>query len=519
MDASIAATALIAVLAVVLHVAAPANAVLIVGALGAAAAMVAAGWGDERRPLAMRYAFLGLAAVHAVLLIWVAFHLDAYFTRVTFEGHPRAELAQPWAALLVVSSFVVLTFAVHGTVQQRNDNRRISDLAYGVTIPSLIFIVVMVLYGRRMDASMLIVVGLLLCCVGLLLNRGRPLAMAAIMLAMFFAIFVDETMGSRIITQERSFFGVLRTRVIDDPDHPSAPPLRILMHGTTIHGAQLAAPGFSRLPLTYYNPRTALGDAIVAGLSAHDTSSLALIGLGAGSTACLMRPSDRLTIFEIDPSVVRLSAMPHGDFTYVPECQPHADIRLGDARLQIATEPDNSYNVIVVDAFTSDAIPAHLLTREALALYLRKATPDGLVILHLSNRNLALVSEAARVARDLGAPALYRLSDRVPMPYTGVFGGLPASVMIVARTPEVLSRLRLQGPDWRIFPAPPGAGWTDDYINMARALWEGLNGAENCRISPVDECQRFLSPQERIAPSPGATTSPSPAPPSPRPGQ
>src|SRR6185503_20647508 len=108
----------------------------------------------------------------AVLLIWIAFHLDAYFTHVTFEGHPRAELDQPWAALLVVSSFVVLTFAVHGTVQARKDNKRIADFAYGVTIPSLIFIVIMVLYGRRMDASMLIVVGLLLCCVGLLLNRG-----------------------------------------------------------------------------------------------------------------------------------------------------------------------------------------------------------------------------------------------------------------------------------------------------------------------------------------------------------
>jgi hypothetical protein len=186
--------------------------------------------------------------------------------------------------------------------------------------------------------------------------------------------------------------------------------------------------------------------------------------------------------------------------------------------LQIAAEPDNSYNVIVVDAFTSDAIPAHLLTREALALYLRKATPDGIVILHLSNRNLALVSEAARVARDLHAPTLYRLSDRINMPYTGMFGGLPASVMIVARSPETLSRLRLQSNDWRIFPAPPGAGWSDDYINMSRALWEGLNGAENCRISPyVEGCDRMLTPEERRAATPSAIVSPSPAPPTPRP--
>jgi hypothetical protein len=201
-----------------------------------------------------------------------------------------------------------------------------------VTIPSLIFLTVMVLYGQRMDASALIVVGILFCCIALLLNRGRPIVMGSILLTIFFVIFVDETMGSRIITQERSFFGVLRTRVLENRDAPQAPPLRVLMHGTTIHGAQLAAPGFSRWPLTYYNPHTALGEAIVAGLSTGDTSSLALIGLGAGSTACLMRPSDRLTIFEIDPNVVRLSAMPGGDFNYVTQCQPHADIRLGANR-------------------------------------------------------------------------------------------------------------------------------------------------------------------------------------------
>ena len=516
-DASIAAAAIAGVLAVVLNVASPVHGALIVGAIGAAAAMIAAGWGDERRPPAMRYAFLGVASIHALLVIWIAFHIDAYFLgKVGSDGFRRLELQQPWTLMLLATSFLVLTFAVHGTIQGRSDNRRVSDYAYGAAIPTLVFLILVALIGSSLDATKMIITGLFFCCAAILLNYGKPVVMAGAILISFFIIFIDEAMGSRVITQERSFFGVLRTRVIADPTDRAAPPLRILMHGTTIHGAQLAAPVFSRQPLTYYNPHTALGDAIVAGLAARDTSSLALIGLGAGSTACLMRPSDHLTIFEIDPNVVRLSAMPGGDFTYVTECQPHADIRLGDARLQIANEPDNSYNVIVVDAFTSDAIPAHLLTREALALYLRKATPDGIVILHLSNRNLALVSEASRVARDLHIPTLYRLSDRVNMPYTGMFGGLPASVMIVARSPQVLSRLRLQGSDWRIFPAPPGAGWTDDYINMARALWEGLNGAENCRISPVDDCQRFLSPEERAA-SPAVSVSPSPAPPSPRP--
>lgn len=519
-DASVAAAGMAGVLAIVLNAASPVHGALIVGALGAAAAMVAAGWGDDNRPPAVRYAFLGIAALHSLLVIWIAFHIDAYFVmRTGADGFRRLELIQPWTLLLLASSFIVLTFAIHGTIQRRVNNSRVGDFAYGAAIPSLIFLVLVALIGSSLDATKMIITGLFFCCAAILLNFGRPIMMASVILISFFIIFVDEAMGSRIITQERSFFGVLRTRVIEDTDDPRAPPLRILMHGTTIHGAQLAAPLFSRQPLTYYNPHTALGDAIVAGLAASDNANLALIGLGAGSTACLMTPHDHLTIFEIDPAVVRLSAMPGGDFTYVTQCQPHADIRLGDARLQIANEPDNHYNVIVVDAFTSDAIPAHLLTREALALYLRKATPDGIVILHLSNRNLALVSEAARVARDLHVPTLYRLSDRVNMPYTGLFGGLPASVMIVARDPATLSRLRLQSSDWHIFPAPPGAGWSDDYINMSRALWEGLNGAENCRISPyVEGCSSMLTPEERAAATPAATVSPSPAPQAPRHG-
>jgi hypothetical protein len=313
----------------------------------------------------------------------------------------------------------------------------------------------------------------------------------------------------RVITQERSFFGVLRTRVIEDRADPTVPPLRILMHGTTIHGAQLAAPQFARQPLTYYHPRTALGEAILAGLSTNDPASLALIGLGAGSTACLMRLEDHLTIFEIDPAVVRLSTQPGGDFTYVPTCQPNARVELGDARLQIAEEPDASYDVVVVDAFSSDAIPAHLLTREALALYLRKTRETGIVVLHLSNRNLALVSEAARVARDLNAPTLHRVSEQFDQPYVGYYGGLAASVMIVAHSPQVLNRLAL-GQGWQVLPAPPGRGWTDDYINVPRALWENLNGAEECRLYPyIERCagEEEAQPSGAIA-NPDAAASP-----------
>src|SRR5690606_35908878 len=153
-----------------------------------------------------------------------------------------------------------------------------------------------------------------------------------------------------------------------------------------------------------------------------------------------------------------------------------------DARLRIAEAADASFDVVVVDAFSSDAIPAHLLTREAVALYLRKTTPRGIVVLHLSNRNLALVSEAARVARDLNAPTLYRLSDRFEAAPVSYFGGLGASVMILAHTPDVLTSLVLPSNDWTVVTALPGQGWSDDYINVPRALWEGLSGIERCHL-------------------------------------
>ncbi len=458
----------------------PLTATLVTAALGAAAAMIAAGWGDERRPAPLRYGFLILAAVYATLVIWTAFNVQAVFAQAVVEQRLDITVHQPWFALLIVTSMLVLAFCVHGTIQRRREGDSVVvDYAMGAAIPPIVLLLMQVLLAERLDQQVLTVMGIGFCAVAIFLNRGKPFVMALSVLAAFVIIFVDDARGARIITQERSFFGVLRTRVMGGDTQP---PLRVLMHGTTIHGAQLATPELSRLPLTYYNPRTALGESIVAGLSAHENASLALIGLGAGSTACLMRPEDRLTIFEIDPAVVRLSALPGGDFTYVPQCQPNARVELGDARLQIAEEADRSFDVIVVDAFSSDAIPAHLLTAEALRLYLSKTTDNGIVILHLSNRNLALVSEAARVARDIGAPTLYRVSERFEQPYVSYYGGLAASVMIVARSPEALSRLPLTSGDWRVFEAPPGRGWTDDYINLPRALWEGLTGVEDCRL-------------------------------------
>lgn len=487
-NASLGAGVMMGVLALALMRLASLDATIAFAAIGGALALLAAGWGNpDARPPVMRYAFLVIAAIHSALVIYVAFNLGTTFAQsIDNTGTAHLDAVQPWSGLMIVTSLLVLGFAVHGTIQPNRINDRLSDFALGAAIPTLILLILVNVMGHKLDANKMTVIGIAFCAIGLVLNRTRPYALAALVALAFLSIFLDDARGVRTITQERSFFGVLRTRVLDDPNDPRVPPLRILMHGTTIHGAQLAAPGLTRQPLTYYHPRTALGEAILAGLSTGEHSNLALIGLGAGSTACLTRPTDTMTIFEIDPAVVRLSARPHGDFTYVTECQPNAQVRLGDARLQIAQVPDNTFDVIVVDAFSSDAIPAHLLTREAIALYLRKTTDRGIVVLHLSNRNLALVSESARVARDLHVPTLYRVSDRFDQPYASFYGGLAASVMIVAKSPQILAMLPLRNKsDWREIIAPPGRGWSDDYINLPRALWESrFSNTEECLIYP-----------------------------------
>ncbi|MEZ5955989.1 MAG: fused MFS/spermidine synthase [Hyphomonadaceae bacterium] len=506
-DASLTAAITMGLLAVILLYFQALDSVLIIAAVGAGAAVLAAGWGDESRPAAYRYTFLGVAAVHAILIIYIVFNLSQVFVTAETAEATRIVARQPWGGLLMGTSFFVLAFAVHGTILPRKDDGRVADLAIGVAMASVVLVLLLLIKAGGVDANLLTVAGILFCGVAIFFNRGKPWALAAIVLVAFTIIFFDETRGSRIITQERSFFGVLRTREFTNPERPDLPALRMLMHGTTIHGAQLVGPTVERQALTYYHERTALGQAITVSSAQHAVTHLALIGLGTGSTACLLRPTDQLTIFEIDPAVVRLSAEEGGDFTFVRACQPNRRIELGDARLQIAEEPNGAFDVIVVDAFSSDAIPAHLLTREAIALYLSKLSDRGIVILHLSNRNLALVSEAARVAHSLNVPYLYRISDRFELERVSYVGGLAASVMVIANSPNALAPFTLD-PDWRLITPPPGRPWTDDYINLPRALWDGLTGAETCIVYHyLQQCQPTATetdgaPMPAVPPSP-----------------
>jgi hypothetical protein len=320
-------------------------------------------------------------------------------------------------------------------------------------------------FGYRFDYSGYGGVLIVLLAIAVLLADNTPRHAAVIALAILFIWTYDSENDSR--TSVRSFFGV--HKIVDASDGE----YRLLMHGTTIHGAQqIQADGKPIVgrpdPLTYYSVNSGIGQTIAAVRERKGAPvRIAAIGLGTGTIACLAQPDDVVTFYEIDRTVVRISR-DAGHFTYLANCAPDAEIVLGDARLTLADSPDGRYDVIVVDAFSSDAIPIHLLTREAMEVYLRKIAPGGLAALHISNRHLELASVVAGVADAHGAVT------RVNYGLDGPDGHLPyrysTTVATVAREEADFGALA-KSESWAVEKADPKQWvWTDDYSNIVGAL-------------------------------------------------
>jgi spermidine synthase len=192
---------------------------------------------------------------------------------------------------------------------------------------------------------------------------------------------------------------------------------------------------------------------------------VATVGLGAGTVACFLRPDDTLHFYEIDQTVVRIALDPK-NFDYVARCKPDARITLGDARLTLADAPDAHYDLIVMDAFTSDAVPIHLLTREAMALYLSKLAPGGMIVSHVMNRHLELPSVVAGIAAANGLVTRVMVSTE----YDTDRYLFASSVAAVARGDKDFGAL-LDGGDWEVQALDRSEWvWTDDYSNIVGAL-------------------------------------------------
>lgn len=301
--------------------------------------------------------------------------------------------------------------------------------------------------------------------VGAFLIRGStPLFFVTICMLLISA----QVAGDRVDVRQswRSFFGVARQSVMLVPELGGE--VRMLAHGTTLHGAQATAPEFRCRPLVYYAPETPIGQVFSAKRAEKAALDIGAVGLGTGTVSAYVRKDDRLTFFEIDPLMVRIANDP-AIFTYTTECaRGPIDYVIGDARLTLQDEPEGRFDLLLIDAFSSDAVPAHLLTVEAVRMYLSRLKPDGVLVLHLSNRNLDLISPAMAVAEAAGGAAyLQRYSPPWGAP---TLSQSAEDVILIARNEAALAPFEN---DVRWTPTDPtlAAPWTDAYTNLPGALY------------------------------------------------
>ena len=300
-----------------------------------------------------------------------------------------------------------------------------------------------------------------------LLRRSTMLFFATISMLLISA----QAVGDRVDVRQswRSFFGVVRQSVM--PVEALGGEVRMLAHGTTLHGAQATSPDFRCRPLVYYAPETPIGQVFSAMRAENMRLDIGAVGLGTGTVAAYTRPGDRLTFFEIDPLVVKIANDPNY-FTYTTECaKGEIDYVIGDARLTLTDQPRERFDLLLIDAFSSDAVPAHLLTVEAVGMYLDRLKPDGVLILHLSNRNLDLISPAMAVAEAAGGSALLQR-------HSAAYGSPPLwesaeDVVILAKSPTGLAPFA-NDVNWDPVDPTLARPWTDDYTNLPGALYARL---------------------------------------------
>ena len=327
------------------------------------------------------------------------------------------------------------------------------------------------LFGQQIPPGMAFawVVGLAAVAAYIMLNARDTMkvvfatALMLILTALYKPGFAHEQTS-------RSFFGVHKVSESSDGR------FRMLFHGTTLHGVQRLKNGDGTAvtgkpePLTYYYKNGPIAETIAAMREQKGKlEAVAVVGLGTGSMACHAREGERWRYFEIDPVVVRIARDPT-KFRFLADCGGGGDIVLGDARLTLADEKDK-FDLIVLDAFSSDAVPVHLLTTEALGQYLSRLKEGGAVAFHISNRYLELASVIAEVAATHGLTTIVKADRAVQKDENGPTRYASSLVAVVARSDRDIARLAAR-PGWKT-QAADGAvrPWTDDFSNILAAMW------------------------------------------------
>ena len=267
----------------------------------------------------------------------------------------------------------------------------------------------------------------------------------------------NNVKDSRLLA--RNFYGALR--VYDQESSGSMGPVRTLRHGTIDHGEEFLLPQNQRFATTYYAVDSGVGKAIQK-LQISGPINVGVIGLGAGTIATYGRPVDHYTFYDINPLVLHIART---EFRFLRQCLAQNEVVLGDARLSLEREPSKQFDVLAVDAFSGDAIPVHLLTRQAYKLYWRHLKPDGVLAVHVSNKYLNLSPVVALSAAEDGKQAMMISNEADDEKEIAA-----ADWVLVSSRPGFFEQPEIKNATEKIEPIPGLRTWTDDYSNLYKIL-------------------------------------------------
>lgn len=299
--------------------------------------------------------------------------------------------------------------------------------------------------------------------------RSRPISFSMLTGVILFFTLAIQSLLSNVVYQERSFFGVFSVRenvLMDENKQPEK--YHELFHGTTKHGAQRLASHLQTTPLTYYSRPGPMGQLFNVYDSENQNWEIGAVGLGAGALVCYAKDRQQWTLYEIDPLVIDIAKNPKY-FSYLKRCSINTQIIVGDARLSLANENDQKFDLLIMDAFSSDSVPTHLLTREALELYFAKLKPDGILAFHITNRHLAIKKVISDHAKQMRLSALIQeFKPKTEIPLV-----IATDWVVMAKKPETLAALRKSRlGHWQKLPLYfDMKPWTDDFTNII-GIWK-----------------------------------------------
>jgi hypothetical protein len=356
--------------------------------------------------------------------------------------------------LLLVLACLVRTASSSTRVQRLLD----------VAVPAAVGVSILLscqIFGSRNNVAMVLIVVLLAVLV-VFGSRRRPWRFALGVAAVLMSLQLYTPGSAQVVYRGRSFFGAFRVQQ-DDTLHE-----RLFIHGATVHGGQSLERGRGAEPMAYYTRSSPIGQVFEAFSGDRAKSHLGMIGLGVGTLAAYGESPQRWTFFEIDPAVERL-ARDARYFTYLADARANVRVVLGDARISLRAEPAGEFGLLVVDAFSGDSVPVHLVTREALQLYLEKLDQHGVLLFHVSNRYLDLRPVLDALAKDANLVAL--TEDDLVVSDDALRGGkLPSRWVVMARCGDDLGPIA-RDPRWRALSTDkPLSVWTDDFSNLFALL-------------------------------------------------